>query len=522
MTSGASENVAELSGDSDPMESGGREGLRDTLKRYAPLWPLIIGLTFSRTGLIVASYGSYTSTDEGIFTDGAMLVALIILSVLFIGATRGSRPLRKRTVNRIMRVCIALEALSLVGLAVLDFFYIESFAWRFGLCVLCTLTASGAICYWLRRARGTSTATAAVFVFSALIISEFIIYACTFIPVWAGSLITGALVLFQYPCQIWARSRTQPHRIKAPNQESDYFGFSRTMIQNKRFLAATAIGVGCLSIVIGLLRGYPDGMPVAFEPLTRIVYGLLTVAFSVGIILLVLRGHQRIMTVGIFMAMEFLACWALVCYAAFPDMLDIGAVFTTTLNALMVGFTWYVIIAFMSFGWRDPYYYAIAGWLVWLGCRGSARIALLEFYRFTTDTTLISILMGGMIVLSTQVIFAQFLDIAQKNHGEEKDEPQQKEGRLIKIMGLDETENLASMRKMTMQHSAEELGRQFLLSEREVEVLTLYALGYTQKRVAEELFITPGTAHTHIKRIYAKTGLHSRQEILDYLHTYTS
>ena len=79
-----------------------------------------------------------------------------------------------------------------------------------------------------------------------------------------------------------------------------------------------------------------------------------------------------------------------------------------------------------------------------------------------------------------------------------------------------------ALRQATMRHNAEEVGKQFLLSEREVEVLSLYALGWTQKRVAEELFISPGTAHAHIKRIYAKTGLHSRQEILDYMEKYTS
>ena len=93
---------------------------------------------------------------------------------------------------------------------------------------------------------------------------------------------------------------------------------------------------------------------------------------------LVLRKHHRVMTVGIFILMELFASAALILYAAFPEMLDIGAVFTTTLNALMVAFTWYVIIAFMSFGWRDPYYYAIGGWIVWLGCRGLARVALMN------------------------------------------------------------------------------------------------------------------------------------------------
>ena len=93
----------------------------------------------------------------------------------------------------------------------------------------------------------------------------------------------------------------------------------------------------------------------------------------------------------------------------------------------------------------------------------------------------------------------------------------------MKVLGLDDHhESLADVRQATMRHNAEEVGKQFLLSEREVEVLSLYALGWTQKRVAEELFISPGTAHAHIKRIYAKTGLHSRQEILDYMEKYTS
>ena len=47
-------------------------------------------------------------------------------------------------------------------------------------------------------------------------------------------------------------------------------------------------------------------------------------------------------------------------------------------------------------------------------------------------------------------------------------------------------------------------------------------MGHTQKKVAEELFITPATAHSHIKRIYSKCGMHSRQEILEYLNSYGS
>ena len=64
------------------------------------------------------------------------------------------------------------------------------------------------------------------------------------------------------------------------------------------------------------------------------------------------------------------------------------------------------------------------------------------------------------------------------------------------------------------------LGKQFKLSHREMQVLSLYAQGHTQKSVSDRLFISQGTTHTHIKRIYRKTGLHSRQDVLDYLQEY--
>lgn len=149
-------------------------------------------------------------------------------------------------------------------------------------------------------------------------------------------------------------------------------------------------------------------------------------------------------------------------------------------------------------------------------------MALIQFYDLFDNDILMCAVMGTAIVLSTQVIFTQLLGVAQLS-GEREDEGEKKPSSMLsKIMGLDQHESLADMRQASMQHNAEEIGKQFMLSEREVEVLALYALGFTQKRVAEELYISPGTAHAHIKRIYAKTGLHSRQEILDYMQQYTS
>ncbi len=48
------------------------------------------------------------------------------------------------------------------------------------------------------------------------------------------------------------------------------------------------------------------------------------------------------------------------------------------------------------------------------------------------------------------------------------------------------------------------------LTEREVEVLILVARGYSDKKIAEALFIARETVHKHLKNIYGKLGVHSR------------
>lgn len=574
------------------------------LSLYIPLLPSILGLCFARTGLIVAGYGSYTHTDEGIFTDGSMLVALSFMAViLLVIGTRKIR-LKKRTTNRIMRTCVALEALCVL---LLPLTHIAGVFWpnvHFWLCTAVTFFASFAIFYWLRRARGCGSTTAVLYVFSALAISEVEIYVCSLIGTY-GFYVAAALSLLQFPCMLSARKNKLANDIESFTPNDDFFGFATTLLSSKRFLTATATSIGVLSIVDGFLRGYPDGTPIAFQPATRVAYGLLTIAICVIVISLMMHKRKSVMTVGMFILLELFACAALVLYAAFPDMPDIGAVFTTTLNALLVAFTWYIIIAFMSFGWRGPYYYALGGWIVWLGCRAIARVTLINVQSLSTNDLLINAIMGTCVVISTQVALGQFLKVSQmeaderhdlhvrrmerlekqlsqaqanvealtilKNNageysecaacanavpmgagaagavgtpnplqcagvmpiesvdqGETADEsrnaqPGSKRGmRLVRLMGLDEGDSIADIRKAAMRNNAEQMGKQFLLSDREIEVLALYALGWTQKRVAEELYISSSTAHAHIKRIYAKTGLHSRQEILDFMDQYTS
>ena len=55
----------------------------------------------------------------------------------------------------------------------------------------------------------------------------------------------------------------------------------------------------------------------------------------------------------------------------------------------------------------------------------------------------------------------------------------------------------------------------YLLSNRETEVLEQLSKGYSQKKIADTLYLSVGTIQTHMKSIYRKIGLHSRQNVID-------
>jgi DNA-binding NarL/FixJ family response regulator len=54
------------------------------------------------------------------------------------------------------------------------------------------------------------------------------------------------------------------------------------------------------------------------------------------------------------------------------------------------------------------------------------------------------------------------------------------------------------------------------LTEREVEVLHLLAMGLSNMQIAKQLIISPRTVHAHVRSIYNKLGVTSRSAATRY------
>ena len=59
------------------------------------------------------------------------------------------------------------------------------------------------------------------------------------------------------------------------------------------------------------------------------------------------------------------------------------------------------------------------------------------------------------------------------------------------------------------------LAQKHALSKRESEILPLALKGRTSERIAEQFVISKSTVDTHLRRIYTKCNVHSRQELID-------
>lgn len=64
------------------------------------------------------------------------------------------------------------------------------------------------------------------------------------------------------------------------------------------------------------------------------------------------------------------------------------------------------------------------------------------------------------------------------------------------------------------------IGKKYTLSQREIEIMLLFARGHTIASIAKELYISDNTVKTHLRRMYIKLGIHKKQELFALINNY--
>ena len=466
------------------------------LKRYVPLLPLIAGLACSRVGLNASVYSNYAQTDAGFISDGTVLAALIVFAPLLFATTKLNKPLSKAFINRSATAVFSLETICVALLEYGTLFPLHEVV-RFAIAAICTITSTCAMYYWLRRARGGGVIIGATLVFSAIAVSELILMLVNCLPAGSQAIIATVISAAQFPAQHIAKRTSNPFQLVKNNEPQSAYSL-KASIRNKRLLASSALGVAALGPQRWPFEGaIPNGQPIALILLRALHKHAGHSGDLMANVLICLSGRTGFMTTGIWIMLLCLACLAITSFAAFPDSLSIGAIFATSLNALTVGYCYSLTIEFMTHGWRDPYYYAFSGWIVYFVTRAFARIVLSHITPLNSNTELTLAIMADAVVASALIIFVRFLNDAKTPAQELPNVQTSPLQKAVALSSPEEQSAIASLREDSFAAGIAALRKQYQLSERETEVISLYAQGHTQKKIASELFITPGTVHEH-------------------------
>lgn len=499
-----------------------------SLESYGVLLPSVFGLACASSAVNLCVQAAHATTGTSSLSGWILFIAAFIIGALFL-STLVVKRFKKRSISLMMFLSIHLAGLCSLALALTSWGDAEPAApLALALGVGVTVGSTALEFYWLRKLRGISAQAASVVVFSALALAETITYVLSFSDnsLW---FMAGAALTFAQFAMVRASRRMDAPSDSFPAVCELYFGTDENRFSNRSFLAVAAAGIWLISIPIGMGRGFPAGEPVYMSLVPRFLILMFVWIVSLLWVRNGLRSRMRALTTSIWVVMQVLLALGAIFFAIWPKTVSIGASFVMASSLVLNAFVWYLTIAFISFGWRDPYYYSSAAWIAMnvLTVLGMKVDSVLD--RMIPDNAPVIISIMSLFVLaSAQLVFTRLL--AAPSERVEADRARgpitEDDVRKIPFMGV---LAIAPQQQVPMVNqkpdvhiatSVMKMGQRFGLTGREVEVLTLYALGHTQARVSEELQLSTNTVHTHIKRVYEKTDLHSRQEILDYIAEY--
>ncbi len=519
--------------------AGAEAPLAGLARNRSLLVPPALGLALSSAVLSLTIHGAYRSSVDPVLEAGAPLISCLAAAALMLATLRTGR-LTKRAVSLI--TFISVHAAGISSLA-LSFFDLTGTAAPIPLALaLGAVTATGSAFlgfYWLRKLRGTSSAAVALVALAALAIGEVLVLICGATEA-TRHIAAFACSFIQFGVVRASRAVDVPSDAFPAISEA-YFGTSERRFSSRSYLAAAALGICCISIPIGMGIAFPTGIAHGLGLIPCIGVALLIALIALIGMRAIVRAPERSIATDIWLVIDILLAVGIVLLAIGETGTTAGRALSIVVSLLVRAFVWYLSVAFVSFGVRDPYFYTALAWVALhvFTIVGMALDALLATIMPGNDAVVIAF-MGLWALCAAHVVLTQLLNdpnrvtAADRARAASNAQPEprgpitQDDVRRIPLMGVlaVATEAEAPLPSATPDvHIATavlEMGRRFGLSGREIEVLTLYALGHTQARVSEELQLSTNTVHTHIKRIYDKTDLHSRQEILDYITTYGS
>lgn len=334
-----------------------------------------------------------------------------------------------------------------------------------------------------------------VFTFASMAIVCALVYAFVVaVGGWTGAVLTAFIPLAV--CFVQGKGRPE---WKA-SCSSPGFSDARGLARPSRFPWQIVLGFSAFGIAFGISRAVPlgdVGSMLSYD-LAHQVSGVLSGLLLVG---LAMRAKNLFWTISALGATGFMGTFL----AAYLPLEGVAAELVnlfTTLGYTCVELIMWVVIFQIASETTTTFerIYGLGRGLMQLGIVAGISIAYACSYAFGDGVFAVELQISAVCMMA--VLFGCFgTRSAFGLWGMEQTSLQSVDGERRGVLSTDE--ELKALFSSELQ-----------LSPRECDVALLLAKGRSKPFIAESLFLSPSTVHTHVSHIYRKTGMHTRQEFL--------
>lgn len=286
-------------------------------------------------------------------------------------------------------------------------------------------------------------------------------------------------------------------------------------------VGAWFIMLALYAVVLGFVNQLPEEVLFPLSPLlSYLVYNTISIVLAALFVLFVLGKRQLVSTKAFWTVLIASIGLSFILIIAYPEA---GPVVVSVFSSIRYVAAGYINIKLVDISHhvRIPLYALFAiGWgIIELGMTlgtSIARIAI-GYFDLGLDLVLISILAllaMCLLLLSDNSHLSDYpLGTILQRASDDAEGPMREVGETSLELDDPDTRLRTQCQRLVDQHG---------LTERETEIVFLIAQGFTQSYVAQSLLISHNTVRSHMKHIYTKLDIHSKNELLNILNNQPS
>ena len=465
----------------------GRESVRSARKGVSGMWRYLgLGGHFAWLYLVIMHthvYPFFTIAYERGFVALGFSISLAVALMLFL-AWESLAPFMQR--SRFVVAIIGIATVAGTGLYVYS--YMVAYSPPFMLVAVMLAGAGNGLLtlFWGQLLSEISPAELVRYVCGGLLCSSAVSCLLVHTGSWAMFAMIAFLPTLSAIWRLLAASYTP--RAKYPHVDP-----------GRAFLVRHSLGWTVLGACLGFFAVMPESQKQLASHITGVSATVLLVSIALTILLVfAFRAHPENAAICLYRIAIFAVISGIFAFVLGSDVVRFaGLALVIAARLLFLGLSWLVHPRLsISFGKMQV---DAVGWITTLFYCGIAlgvilliaATPLIDFDVGAGDLALFvlaSMLLALFLFVLTEVDVAAI--VSNRNRGFQKSEQQETE-------------------------LVERVAGAYGLSEREIEVVQYLLKGCTIGYVSEKLFIAPSTVKTHVKHIYEKLGIGSRQELRD-------